>query len=120
MRIKSHYFILIILLLSFQSGLQQLSAQGLPINPVDEDPQRNDLIEPFRMVDNIYYIGATVHHSAYLLVSDEGHILVDATYERFVPNIIQNIETLGFDPRDIKVIVSNHAHPDPDLLHNLD
>ena len=54
-RIKSHYIIYILLLLSVQSGLQQLGAQGLPINPPDEDPQRNVLIEPFKIVDNINY-----------------------------------------------------------------
>ncbi len=104
------HFILINLI--FFINYQQSVAQGLPINPADEDPQRHVLIEPFRIVDNIYYVGATVNHSAYLLVSDAGHVLVDATYERLVPNIIQNIKKLGFNPRDIQVIVSNHAHPD--------
>ena len=89
-----------------------LAGYSQPINPDDNDPQRSVLIEPFNLVDNIYYVGATVHHSSYLLTSSEGHILVDATYERFVPTIIENIEKLGFNPSDIKLIVSNHAHPD--------
>lgn len=94
------------------AGYSQVWAQGLPINPDDDDPQRNVLIEPFNIVDNIYYVGATVHHSSYLMTSSEGHILIDATYERFVPTIIENIEKLGFNSSDIKLIVSNHAHPD--------
>ena len=98
--------------LSITPGIIQVSAQQLPVNPDDSDPQRTEPIEPFRIIDNIYYVGATIHNSAYLITSTEGHILLDATYERFVPTIIQNIEKLGFNPDDIKVILSNHAHPD--------
>jgi metallo-beta-lactamase class B len=94
------------------SGFLQVAAQGLPINPDDNDPQRTEPIEPFRIIDNVYYVGATVHHSAYLFTSPEGHILLDATYERFVLTIIKNVEKLGFNANDIKVILSNHAHPD--------
>ena len=94
------------------SGLLCVFAQELPLNPGDDDPQRTEYIEPFRIIDNIYYVGPTIQNSSYLFTSDEGHILIDATYERFVPDIINSIEKLGFNAEDIKVILSNHAHPD--------
>ena len=103
---------LIGLVLSMTPGILQLSAQQLPVNPDDNDPQRTEFIEPFRIIDNIYYVGSTIHNSAYLFTSADGHILLDATYERFVPTIIKNIEKLGFNVNDIQVILSNHAHPD--------
>ena len=68
------------------SGFLQLAAQELPINPDDNDPQRTEPIEPFRIIDNVYYVGATVHHSAYLFTSQEGHILlVRSTLLYFIP-----------------------------------
>jgi metallo-beta-lactamase class B len=94
------------------NGTLCIPAQELPINPGDDDPQRTEFIEPFHMIDNIYYVGPTIHNSSYLFTSDEGHILIDATYDRFVTAIINNIEKLGFRTEDIKVILSNHAHPD--------
>ena len=46
------------------------------------------------------------------MVTPQGHILIDSTYERNVPTIQQSVEQLGFRFSDIKVLLGNHAHGD--------
>ena len=104
--------LVICLVLSITPGTSRVSAQQLPVNPDNNDPQRTEPIEPFRIIDNIYFVGPTIHATSYLFTSPDGHILVDATYEKFVPTIIKNIEKLGFKAEDIKVLLSTEAHPD--------
>ena len=67
--------------------------------------------KPFRIVDDIYYVG-TKGLSSYLIVSDGESILLDGTLEENVGHIEQNIRSLGFDVEDVKIIVNTHAHFD--------
>jgi metallo-beta-lactamase class B len=66
---------------------------------------------PHRIVDNIYYVG-TKTLSSFLIVTPEGNILIDSTYERNVPTIQKSVEELGFKFSDIKILLGNHAHTD--------
>src|SRR5262249_21177050 len=50
--------------------------------------------------------------SSFLIVSSQGDILINTTYERNVPTIVKSIEALGFNIGDIKIILGNHAHAD--------
>lgn len=47
-----------------------------------------------------------------MVTSDQGHIVIDAATVEAVPSILANIRTLGFDPRDVKLIVGSHEHMD--------
>ena len=80
--------------------------------PGRDSPERNDKIEPFHIIDNVYYVGKTVHNPVFLFTSNEGHIIIDSSYEEFVPDIQENIVKLGFNVRDVKIILSSHAHHD--------
>jgi metallo-beta-lactamase class B len=73
--------------------------------------QMNTRHPPFNLVDNIHYVG-TESLASYLIVTSEGHILVNAGYERTVPLIKQSVEELGFDFEDIAIIVGSHEHAD--------
>lgn len=84
----------------------------LPPTPGRDAAERNEAIEPFHIIDNVYYIGKTSHNPSYLFTSDAGHIIIDSTYEEFVPDIQANVEQLGFNIRDVKIILSSHAHHD--------
>jgi len=84
----------------------------LNVSPGRDSPDRIDKIEPFHIIDNVYFVGKTVHNPSFLFTSDEGHIIIDSTYEEFIPDIQENIETLGFNVRDVKIILSSHAHHD--------
>jgi len=66
---------------------------------------------PFRVFGNTYYVG-TRELSAVLITSKEGHILLDGALPDSAPQIVQNIRALGFDPKQIKLIVNSHAHFD--------
>ncbi len=67
--------------------------------------------EPFHIIDNIYYVG-TQGLGAYLFTTDQGHILLDGALEESVPHIKANIETLGFNVADVKILLNSHAHFD--------
>lgn len=74
------------------------------------DPEAQQ-VEPFKVFDNLYYVGAK-WVSSWLLVSDQGLIVFDAAYEGLTDLIIENIRELGFDPNDIRYLIGSHAHYD--------
>ena len=71
----------------------------------------NQPIEPFRIVGNIYYVGAN-EIAAYLITSPHGHILLDGGFVETAPMIRANIRKLGFKPEDVKYLLNSHAHAD--------
>lgn len=87
------------------------SAQA-PVSPEDGTPYRDDPVEPFKIIDNIYMVGTTQHNTSYLITGSQGHIIIDTIYEKDVPQIVKNIQQLGFKPEDIKMIIGTHAHGD--------
>jgi metallo-beta-lactamase class B len=66
---------------------------------------------PHKVIGNIYYVG-TRTLSAFLVVTPEGNILIDSTYERNVRTIEKSVTQLGFKFSDIKILLGNHAHGD--------
>ena len=83
-----------------------------PVSPPQDHSDRTQPIEPFHIIDNIYYIGTTIQSSSYLITGSEGHVVIDSTYEDRVPMMVENIEKLGFNPRDVKLLIGTHAHSD--------
>lgn len=71
----------------------------------------NSPIEPFNVIGNIYYVGAE-GISAYLITTPDGHILLDGAFAQTAPQIIANVERLGFDMRDVRYLLNSHAHVD--------
>ena len=71
----------------------------------------NRPVEPFRIVGNVYYVGA--HEvAAYLIATGEGHVILDSGFEATVPRILASVEKLGFRPADVKLLINSHAHYD--------
>lgn len=66
---------------------------------------------PFRIIGNVYYVGAA-GLAAYLITSPQGHILLDGTMPENVEMITRNIEALGFNISDVKILLNSHAHFD--------
>jgi len=87
-------------------------AQVQLVSPPDNDPQRTELAEPFEIIDGIYFVGARIHLPSYLFTTPEGHILMDTAFDENVSEIVENIKKLGFDPEDVKLLLSSHAHHD--------
>jgi metallo-beta-lactamase class B len=66
---------------------------------------------PFRIFGNAYYVG-TRGLSSVLVVSDQGHVLIDGTLPENAPRIAASVRALGYRVEDIKLIVNSHAHSD--------
>jgi len=103
------------LLFSAVPGFSQAPAAG---GDRGGDGRRiSEKVKPFKIVGNIYYVGGT-DMTIFLITTPQGHILIDSTYERDVPWIRQNIEELGFNVRDIKILLNSHAHADHIEAHS--
>jgi metallo-beta-lactamase class B len=77
----------------------------------DEARKWNQPVKPFKIIGNVYYVGA--HEvSSYLITTSQGHILLDSGFQETVPQIKQNVVDLGFRFEDVKIIISSHAHAD--------
>lgn len=77
----------------------------------DFDRSMNQPVEPFNVISNIYYVGAS-DIASYLITTPKGHILIDSGFVETVPMIEANVKKLGFDLKDVKIILINHAHSD--------
>jgi metallo-beta-lactamase class B len=67
--------------------------------------------EPVRIFGNTYYVG-TAGLSAILITSSAGHILLDGGLPQSARLILANIRALGFEPRDVRLILNSHEHFD--------
>jgi metallo-beta-lactamase class B len=68
-------------------------------------------IEPFKMFDNVYYVGDK-WVSSYLITSGKSLLLVDTLefpYSQWIPI---NIKKLGFAPDALEYLLITHAHSD--------
>ena len=68
-------------------------------------------VPPFKAFDNLYYVGIGWVGS-WLVTTDQGLILIDTLEDPYVDRVLENIKTVGFDPRDIKYVLVSHAHND--------
>ena len=66
---------------------------------------------PFRILGNLYYVGSD-DLAAYLVTTPEGNILINANLASSVPQIRQNIETLGFRFADTRILLNSQVHFD--------
>lgn len=71
----------------------------------------NEPHRPFRVHGNTYWVG-TRGLGSVLITSPDGHVLIDGGLPDSAPMILESIRALGFDPRDVKLIVNSHAHFD--------
>lgn len=71
----------------------------------------DDPAPPVHVFGNVWYVG-TCNVTVLLLTSPKGHVLVDAATEGAVPQVLANIRAAGFDPKDVRWIVSSHEHFD--------
>jgi metallo-beta-lactamase class B len=71
----------------------------------------NQPVEPFKIIGNIYYVGAS-DVTSFLITTSQGHILIDSGFAETVPQIKRNVAKLGFKLEDVKVLLNTHAHLD--------
>jgi metallo-beta-lactamase class B len=90
---------------------QTYTPRSILARNMGEPEDRITAFTPHRIIGNIYYVG-TKTLSSFLVVTPEGNILIDSTYERNVPVIEKSVGDLGFKFSDVKILLGNHAHGD--------
>ncbi len=96
------------------AALLFLAAATLHGAAADAQSQRenwNKPNEPFTLIGNVHYVG-TSGLAAFLITTEQGHILLDGALPESVPQIEANIKALGFALGDIKYLLNSHAHFD--------
>ena len=71
----------------------------------------NQPVPPFRIIGNLYYVGAT-EVCSFLITTPQGHILLDGGFVETAPQIERNLSQLGFKLADVKILLNSHAHFD--------
>lgn len=93
-------------------GAAPVAAAAPP--PPPPPPEAEWRQPPGRVFDNLYWVG-TSEHSAWILKTSAGLILIDTLFEYAVrPAILDGARRLGLDPRDIRYVVITHGHGDHD------
>ena len=70
-----------------------------------------EAVEPFRIAGNLYYVGAN-DATSFLITGPEGHVLIDGGYPGTAAMIMASVAKLGFDIRDVKVLLNSDPHRD--------
>src|SRR5499426_3583471 len=92
------------------SGGAGRGAGGAPQTP----DRANWYAPPFKVFDNLYWLG-TRQHSSWALQTSAGIVVIDTNFAWATgPEIIEGMNTLGLNPRDIKYLIISHAHGDHD------
>ena len=76
-----------------------------------DHPDWTQAYKPFRIAGNLYYVG-TYELASYLITTSKGHILINTGLASSADMIRKNIEALGFNAADIKILLTNQAHFD--------
>lgn len=91
---------LVILLLAF------LSVLSADVNPSWKKP-----FPAHHIAGNVYYVG-TEDLASFLITSPQGHILINTGLADSVPLLRASVEKLGFQMKDIKLLLNMQAHFD--------
>jgi metallo-beta-lactamase class B len=95
----------------FLVALFCLSPAGVHAQRDAESRSWNRPVKPFRIIGNVYYVGAS-EVSSYLITTPQGHILLDSGFAETVPLVRAGIQQLGFKLEDVKLLINSHAHYD--------
>jgi metallo-beta-lactamase class B len=70
--------------------------------------------EPYKVFDNLYFVGTRIH-SSWALTTSQGIVIIDTLFDYAVdPEIVDGLTKLKLDPRNIKYVLISHAHGDHD------
>jgi metallo-beta-lactamase class B len=92
-----------------QSNAIRQDNYDMPLSKTEQS--WNEPVKPFKIIGNVYYVGAS-DVTVYLITTPQGHILLDSGFAQTVPQIKENVATLGFKLSDIKILLNGHAHYD--------
>lgn len=88
-----------------------LSIRALGESAAPDMSLEKGYVEPFRMFDNVYYVGDK-WVSSYAVVTSSGLVIIDTLefpYSKWIP---ANLEKLGLGDRKVTHIIITHGHSD--------
>jgi metallo-beta-lactamase class B len=88
-------------------GCLALASTGLP----QDNPNWTRPFPPFRVIGNIYWVGS-YDLATYLIATPQGHILINTGVGDTAKQIKANVERLGFNLADTKILTATHGHFD--------
>jgi metallo-beta-lactamase class B len=94
-----------------QSAPGPAKLESLSIPDTAKALKWNEPVEPTKFVGPIHFVG-TRGLGVYLITTSEGHLLLNSGMPPSGPMIEASIRKLGFNPRDVKILLANHAHID--------
>jgi metallo-beta-lactamase class B len=100
-----------LMVLAAALGIAAGCARGRPVENADLHGPWSAPVAPFRIVGNVYYVGAA-QIASYLVTTPEGHILIDSGTREMEGVIRESVAALAFDLRDIRILLCSHAHFD--------
>jgi metallo-beta-lactamase class B len=77
----------------------------------DSHPAWTTPIAPFRIADNLYYVGSQ-DLASYLVTTPKGNILINGNLTTSPPQIRASVEKLGFRWADTAIFLNSQAHYD--------
>jgi metallo-beta-lactamase class B len=92
------------------AGAQSAFAQQVP-RPANLGEATAKAVPPFKMFDNLYYVGLD-YVNAYVIQTSDGLILVDTLFGQFGDHTAKMMQQLGLNPKDVKYILITHGHDD--------
>jgi metallo-beta-lactamase class B len=102
--------ILLTLAVITMATAQSALGQALP-RPQGLGEDTAKAVPPFKMFDNLYYVGLDFVN-AYVIQTSDGLILVDTLFGQFADHTAKAMQELGLNPKDVKYIVITHGHDD--------
>jgi metallo-beta-lactamase class B len=108
---KSVYVLLLVLFVSCASSPASDTAVAQARIDCTSCAEWNTPHAPVRIYGNTYYVGPD-GLSAILVTSPTGHVIIDGALPQSAPQIIANVEALGFRMKDVKLILNSHPHFD--------
>ncbi|PUZ24368.1 metallo-beta-lactamase class B [Chitinophaga costaii] len=94
-----------LLFITYWAAAQQVA------EPANTNPEWSKPYPPFKIAGNLYYVG-TYELACYLIVTGKGNILINTGLAASAPMIKANIEALGFQLTDTKILLNTQAHYD--------
>jgi metallo-beta-lactamase class B len=97
------------------TGAAGRGAAGRGAGGAAQTPERtNWYAPPFKVFDNLYWLG-TRQHSSWALQTSDGIIVIDTNFAWATePEIIEGMTRLNLNPSNIKYVIISHAHGDHD------
>ncbi len=74
-------------------------------------PDWYEPMAPARLIGPVHSVGSA-GLSVFFLPSRAGHILIDGGLPETAPLVLRNIRALGYDPKDVRILLNTHAHFD--------